>query len=322
MGRASQFSPEVRERAVRLVLQHQAEHEPQRESPTHCIAVFLQSRLFRGSGNHATFGSCFQRHSSYAVSATIPSSGGSIVKPEFRLFLLPDCVVNPSPKPKAGRAVLSLLGLFAPKLIELAIGGVATLLKKAGGDHTVHAAGHVFSNLYIADKDQVLQPNPEIGCLLGVFGEFPASESKDASRDPGVERIVKAGLIPRGSAVYVLFESAIRPTADATAFFLDTRHISVREFIGDGMKSERALVATLNVTAPSATADGDSIAIGNIDFGRVSRGADLIPRTIPSTPTPATSPTSCRGARSTRRQSPPMTRTSSLARPPERPTCP
>jgi len=29
MGKASQFSPEVRERAVRLVLEHQAEHESQ-----------------------------------------------------------------------------------------------------------------------------------------------------------------------------------------------------------------------------------------------------------------------------------------------------
>lgn len=29
MGKPSQFSPEVRERAVRLVLEHQAEHESQ-----------------------------------------------------------------------------------------------------------------------------------------------------------------------------------------------------------------------------------------------------------------------------------------------------
>ena len=95
------------------------------------------------------------------------------MKPEFRMFLMRDCVVKPPPERKAIPEAVSLPGFFAPKLIELAIGDVATMLKKAGADSTVRAAGHVFTSLYVADQSQALRPNPGIGCPLGVYGETP-----------------------------------------------------------------------------------------------------------------------------------------------------
>jgi hypothetical protein len=64
---------------------------------------------------------------------------------------------------------------------------------------------------------------------------------------------------------------------DGTAFFLDTRHFSVRDFIGSRSKSERAFVITLSVATPDATADGATIGLGQIDMGTVERGADLVP---------------------------------------------
>jgi len=56
------------------------------------------------------------------------------VNPEFRIFLEPKCIVNPPPIPvKKKRAETpAIVALLLPKLIELAISGVATLLKKAG----------------------------------------------------------------------------------------------------------------------------------------------------------------------------------------------
>jgi hypothetical protein len=73
------------------------------------------------------------------------------VKPELRVYILEDCIINPPPQPIRSVAI-PVVGLFAPKLVELAIGGVATLLKKAGEDQTVRAVGHEFANFYEAKR--------------------------------------------------------------------------------------------------------------------------------------------------------------------------
>jgi len=44
---------------------------------------------------------------------------------------------------------------------------------------------------------------------------------------------VEEGLVPKNADIGIIFKTAIRPTANATAFYLETRHFSVREFIGD-----------------------------------------------------------------------------------------
>lgn len=200
-------------------------------------------------------------------------------KPEFRVFLLEDCVVNPVP-PLAGvvAAAIPLLALFAPKLIEMAIGGVATLLKKAGADETSRAIGHEFTDFYIADAKQALQVNSRIGCILGVWGVFADDDGRPTPpTDVAVRRLEAAGLVPRNADIGIVFEAAIRPSDDQTSFFLDTRHFSVREFIGDSGRSDRAYVATLTIATPGSTADGDTIALGNIDLGKWKKGANLIP---------------------------------------------
>jgi hypothetical protein len=199
---------------------------------------------------------------------------------EFRVYLLENCLINPEPQPapKAKPRAIPLLGLFAPKLIEMAIGAVATLLKKAGEPETVRVTGHEFTDFYIADEQQALQVNKRIGCILGVWGSFSEADGKRTrSGDEAVAKLKQARLVPPNSEIGGIFEAVIRPTHDQTAFFLDTRHFSVRDFIGDSGKGERAFVVTLSVAMPGATADGETIALGNIDMGRVKRGADLVP---------------------------------------------
>jgi len=197
---------------------------------------------------------------------------------ECRVFLRERCVINPEPAALAGAAAIPIVGLFVPKLIEMAIGGVATLLRKAGDSETVSLGGREVVDLYLADEKQALGPNPRLGCVLGIVGTFDdPPDGAQSSTDPVIKRLEDEGLVPVGSTVDLIFEAAIRLTRDRTAFCLDTRHFSVREFIGRRNRGERAFVVTLGVTVPGATSDGETIALGTIDMGTLERGADVVP---------------------------------------------
>ncbi len=67
------------------------------------------------------------------------------MKPELHVFLKDRCIINSPPGPPRSRVekkrAFPLAGLFLPKLIELGIGGIATLLKMDGEPETVQASG-------------------------------------------------------------------------------------------------------------------------------------------------------------------------------------
>jgi hypothetical protein len=195
---------------------------------------------------------------------------------ELRVHLLKDCVINPAPGGGAERTILpaALLGVVVPKVIESALSGVATALKKAGTAETVQVAGTAFENLYVADAQQVLRANPILGCVLAVWYR----PQDDRVADDRIAATLKtAKLIPADVTVTGAFEAVIRTTPDGTAWFLDARHFSVREFVGDRHKDRRSFVVSVAVTAPSADPDGHTVALGHLDFGTVERGAHLIP---------------------------------------------
>jgi hypothetical protein len=199
--------------------------------------------------------------------------------PEFRAYVLEKCLLNPPPPARPTEAArglgAALLGLFVPRLIEMAIGGIATALQKAGEADAVLLTADEFNNLYVADARQALSVNPELGCVLAVWFE---GRKKTSAPDDEVARSLKgAGLVPISAAVGGVFEGAIRPSPDATAFFLDTRHFSVRDFIGDRRKEDRAYVVTLSVGTPDATAEGSTFALGTINLGKRKKGESLVP---------------------------------------------
>jgi len=174
-------------------------------------------------------------------------------------------------------AAIPLLGIFVPKLIEMAIGGIAALLKKAGEDQTTQLNGSEVTDLYKADADMALHANEKSGAILGVWGVFADEDGRPTPpSDWAVRRLEAAGLVPVNSDIGIIFEGVIRRSADNSAFYVETRHFSVREFAGDRGGNERSFVATVAVTVPSATAEGDTIALGNIDFGRLKRRDSLI----------------------------------------------
>ncbi|HEY7449981.1 MAG TPA: hypothetical protein VH702_17625 [Vicinamibacterales bacterium] len=202
--------------------------------------------------------------------------------PDFRVFLLKECLINPPPPvPAAVRGLeAALLGLFVPKLIEMTIGGIAGALRKAGEEETEQLTADQFSDLYLANAQQALSVNPELGCVLGVW--FDNVDKSSASDDDVAATLKSAGLVPAKAVVGGVFEAAVRPAADGTAFFLDTRHFSVRKFIGDRRKDNRAYVMTLSLTTPDATAEGSTFAVGQINLGTRVRGESVVPAGHPT----------------------------------------
>ena len=203
---------------------------------------------------------------------------------EFRVYVLERAVINPPPKPateQAGGLGAALLALIVPKLIETAIRGVANALKKAGEKETKQLTADEFCDLYVArdkedkNKDFVLSLNPGLGYVLGVWFEDP---DKHSPPDDDVVRKLKAAkLVPAKAAVGGVFEAAIRHVPDDTGFFLDTRHFSARDFIGDRDKKERDYVVTLALNTPDATGEGSTVSLGKIDLGTVTLGKSLVP---------------------------------------------
>ena len=199
--------------------------------------------------------------------------------PDFRVFLLEKCLINPPPAPPPGPAALglgaALLGLLVPKLIDTAIGGIANALKKAGDDETEQVTADEFCDLYVADAKQALSLNPGLRCVLGVWFDDP--DKKSAPDDDVVLKLKTAKLVPAKAAVGGVFEAAIRPAPDGTAFFLDTRHFSARDFIGDRRKDDRAYVVTVSLATPGVTAEGSTFALGKINLGKRTRGESVVP---------------------------------------------
>lgn len=220
----------------------------------------------------------------FVLSLVSPLSAESFAKanfkPEFRLFLRETCVVSPLPKEVADQqrtAMTAVLGplaaIFVPKIIEAAISGIGTLLKKAGADETVQASASEFTHFYETDGDQRLAINPKLGCLIGVYGTFAdGGGGSPVTTDEAVQKLGAANIIPKNADILIVLEAAVIPASDNTAMYLDVRHFSVRDFIGDRKKADRAYVATLAITAPNAAPEGETIALGNIDLRRMQRG--------------------------------------------------
>ena len=199
---------------------------------------------------------------------------------ELRVFVRDRCIVNPPPG-HALESVSAMAATFVPKLIEIAIGGAASLLKKAGEDKTVQVSGSTFSNFYVADAKQALGVNTNVGCVLAVYGAFDGTAT-NKNDDYAVKRLRDGGIIGKDDSVEIIFEAAVRPSHDGTAFHLDTRCFKVLGLIGDSDKGERDLAVTLTITTASTNVTGDTIAIGTIDFGTLERNADLIPKDRPT----------------------------------------
>src|SRR5689334_10467207 len=93
--------------------------------------------------------------------------------PRLRVFVREKCVVNPPQTHDATtRAFPALAGIFVPKLIEMAIGGVAHALIEAGKDKSAQRSASEFVDLYAIDGGGRLRPNRDIGCVIGAYGQF------------------------------------------------------------------------------------------------------------------------------------------------------
>jgi hypothetical protein len=164
-------------------------------------------------------------------------------------------------------------------LIEGGISALGSLLKKAGDKDTRQVVASEFTHLYATNEKQQLGVNSEIGCVLGVYGVFEDADDENTRFDDAVlKKLEAAKLITPDADIAIVFEAAVVPTSDNTACYLDTRHFSVRQFIGDRGKRDRSYVATLSIVTPDATSDGSAIALGSVNLGEMQRGTLPIPR--------------------------------------------
>jgi hypothetical protein len=192
---------------------------------------------------------------------------------ELRVHLLNECVINPLPDAAPSLLPAALIGALAPTLIQSALSGVATALKRAGTPETVQVAGTAIESLYVADAQQVLRVNPTLGCILAVWYQPRDEKIPD---DRVATLLKREGLAPADVTVAGAFEAMVRTTSDGTAWFLDTRHFSVGSFMGDRHKDRRSFVVSVAVTTPSAEPEGHTVALGLVDFGALERRASLV----------------------------------------------
>jgi hypothetical protein len=197
------------------------------------------------------------------------------MKPELRVFVRRTCVINPpppAPAPEAAAEALPFVGMAIPKVVEFALGGIGSLLKKAGQEETDQASGSEIVNLFVADKDQRLSANADVGCILAVYGTFADEDRKPTpASDTALKKLETEQLVPRDADVSMILELAVARTSDQTAFYVEARHFSVRDFIGSRNKSDRTYVATVSLAVPDASADGSTIALGHVALGRMSK---------------------------------------------------
>src|SRR5947207_2814567 len=114
------------------------------------------------------------------------------MRPEFRVLLRDKCVVNPPVERVQALEAIPFLGLFLPKAIELGLGAVASLLKKAGAEETKQVTGAEIACLYQADRDQKLAENASIGCITGVYGDFGGEDASDDRAEDWAVSALKA----------------------------------------------------------------------------------------------------------------------------------
>ena len=113
---------------------------------------------------------------------------------------------------------MGLAAVFAPKVIEFGLGSVATLLKNAGADKTIHVSDSTFTDFFIANEHQALQVNPGIGCLLAVYGTFDGAVDADQQADDHAVAVLRDhGYMTEKSIVEIIFEAEVRPSSDRTA---------------------------------------------------------------------------------------------------------
>ncbi|MDX2151163.1 MAG: hypothetical protein SFV54_10545 [Bryobacteraceae bacterium] len=196
-------------------------------------------------------------------------------RPEMRVYLRDACLINPvKVDPIKVLGFGALAGVFVPRVIEWGLGAIGGLLQKAGAEATEQASGWRFTTMYVkAENEKTLSINKDLACVLGVYGIFEDRDKQKWSKeDKALFTLAKPLGIPENADIDIVFEAQIVASEDSTAMHLDTRHFSVRDFIGDRNKNDRAYAATFAIAAPGASAAGDTIAVGTIDLGRFLKG--------------------------------------------------
>jgi len=213
---------------------------------------------------------------------------------ETRVYIRRQCLISED-RDKNSQEAFGLLAIFLPLLINKALGGASSALKKAGSAQTLKDSGRLPTYLYqLSNKivpgqpnEQKLSLNPNMGCLLVVRGTFSGVDPSDQSRVnfTGTDSRVLDAESDESSRITrlnnsnipvtdiaVLYEAEIAISNDQTALNYKSRFLQVKSFQGGRSSDTRGLVMSIAINAPGAKEGEPTLSLALINLGNVKRG--------------------------------------------------
>lgn len=218
---------------------------------------------------------------------------------ETRVYVRPQCILS---EPSANQRELfgALLGIFVPLLIEKALGGVSSALKKAGAAETLKDSGRLPTYLYeLSSKSMTATDgtvtdtkstalNPNLGCVIVVRGTFSGPDTgrqtvvafpdgdsgvldQAGQEQQRINRLRQSNITV--NSIAVAYEAAIRKSNDQTAFHYESRFLEVNSFQGTRSGDSRALVISLAIHGAGEKEGEPTLSLALVNLGAVRKGS-------------------------------------------------
>ncbi|MFZ0750564.1 MAG: hypothetical protein WAM70_14475 [Pyrinomonadaceae bacterium] len=234
-----------------------------------------------------------------ANAVAMPTAPADKPQYETRVYTRRQCLISeanvlptPTPTPQGGPEFLgAVLAIFVPLLIEKALGGVGSAMKKAGAVKTEKDAGRLPTYLYqITDKNgsRAISMNPNLGCVLVVRGTFSAADPADQSKidfSPSgvltgdnqeaqrITRLQKSNIPIKEIAS--LYEAEITTSNEQTALYYQSKFFEVNSFQGSSSSDTRGMVVSLAINGPGPKEGEPTLSLALVNFGDIKRGSIL-----------------------------------------------
>jgi hypothetical protein len=212
---------------------------------------------------------------------------------ETRVYVRKQCLLSePQRKvqPAQPQALGALAAIFVPLLIEKALGGVSSALRKAGAPETLRDSGKLPTYLYQLSRSgevRKLALNSDLGCVIMVRGTFSGPDPEvapmrtfhdvgvfrgdtEADEDKRVRRL-NQNQIPVVT-IAAIYEAAIIVSNDNSAFHYEGRFLQVRSFQGSRSAQNRAMVLSFGIYGPGSKEGEPLLSLALQNLGEVAKG--------------------------------------------------
>lgn len=199
---------------------------------------------------------------------------------ETRVYVRKQCLLSEPVKlvnPDQPEFLGAVAAMFVPLLIDKALGGVSSALRKAGSPETLRDSGKLPTYLYQLTRNgesRKLAINSNLGCVIVVRGTFSGADPKDQSTiqnfspqgvflgDSDADELrriqrLRQNQIPV-STFAAVYEARIVKSNDKSALHYEGRFFEVNSFQGSRSAKSRGMVVSLAIHGPG-TREGESL---------------------------------------------------------------